>query len=201
MVTYEAIGSKNRGFTSVIISHLGIIEKFIWKCGELLYNTNAVEPVESSEYKRFRKGELWTMSIKQFVNLYEAGNIDYRNIIERIFKAASYFEIVDQYDELCDFIKPIESCFIKVRRSNKWEGTKTSKKTEIMSFQCNERSRDFFLKFDDFITDDNGTNCAYGTEFQFDTIFYKENGDKAEPVFYSITHEGIANIEKSLLEL
>lgn len=141
------------------------------------------------------------VSKKQFVNLYELENINYREIIEILFKEASFFEIVDQYDELSEFLKPLESSFVQIRWSKKWAGTRTSKKAKIMSFSCDKSSRDFFFKFPCFIRSINDAKCSFGTSFQFDIVFYNELDFDKEFIFYLCAHEGLVNIKKNLIKI
>lgn len=133
---------------------------------------------------------------------------EYLGILNKLKSKSKYVEIVqidgfDKEDKIVEFA----NCHLKLiekREVNKWLGTKTNRVVPKYVYLIPSEGRDFwkFLsRFSSFYLESYSEKYGYmplETEFGLDDIAFLDK-DK-NPLFYTTTHEGYADIAVSLID-
>lgn len=124
---------------------------------------------------------------------------EYLEILKYLKKKCRYIEYVLVDGEDTAFIKTFESSIISLENKNKWQGTKSSRKSPVYILKASEEIFDRLRKYETFckyINDAESGDIAESTDFGINDIAFFD--EKELPLLFTTTHEGYIMVRSDL---
>lgn len=126
---------------------------------------------------------------------------DYLEILKHLENKCKYIEYVVIDDEETEFIDKFKDSVLSIKAKNKWQGTKSSRKSNVYKLESSKEIFKYLRQFETFckyILPDGG-NVSNLTDFGINDIAFFD--DNEIPLLFTTTHEGYIGVRKDLCQL